>query len=168
MDVTNIHSAHNQFGMPMDEPTAPQEYANIHIRQHPGRLKETNIGICGYEMYEMELLDRALIGIQKTENAFIDINNRIINSVNTRKDRINNLNNRIADLAQKTLKLYNCDDAMRVESMAQYPILENDKSPYMHPHASIFYDPLEIADVLEGEENKDEEENFNLPELYSM
>ena len=92
-------------------------------------------------MHEMELLDRALIGIQKTENAFIDINNRIINNVNKRKDRINNLNGRIANLAQKTLKLYNCDDAMRVESLSQFPLLENEQSPAMHPHASIFYDP---------------------------
>ena len=99
MDVTQINSGNNQFGTPMDEPTAPQEFANIKIRQQAGRLKETNVAICGYEMHQMELLDRALIGIQKTENAFIDINNRIINNVNSRKDRINSLNNRIADLA---------------------------------------------------------------------
>ena len=169
MDVTQINSGNNQFGTPMDEPTAPQEFANIKIRQQAGRLKETNVAICGYEMHQMELLDRALIGIQKTENAFIDINNRIINNVNSRKDRINSLNNRIADLAQKTLKLYNCDDAMRVESLSQFPLLENDKSPLMHPHASIFYEPLEVA-VL-GDEQKEKEENndnYNLPELYSM
>jgi hypothetical protein len=132
-------------------------------------LKETNVAICGYEMHEMELLDRALIGIQKTENAFIDINNRIINNVNKRKDRINNLNTRIADLAQKTLKLYNCDDAMRVESLSQFPLLENETSPMMHPHASIFYDPLENEILGDEKKEKDDNiENYNLPELYSM
>ena len=89
--------------------------------------------------------------------------------MNKRKDRINGLNTRIADLAQKTLKLYNCDDAMRVESLSQFPLLESDKSPLMHPHASIFYDPLEIDVLGDAEENKEENnENFNLPELYSM
>ena len=51
----------------------------------------------------MELLDRSLIAIQKMEDAFIDINNRIISNVNQRKDRLNQLNGRIANLAQKTL-----------------------------------------------------------------
>ena len=56
----------------------------------------------------MELLDRTLIAIQNTEDAFIDINNRIISNVNSRKDRLNNLNGRIANLAKRTLALYNC------------------------------------------------------------
>ena len=46
-------------------------------------------------MYEMELLDRALMSLQKTEEAYTDINNRIIDNVNKRKERLNNLNNRI-------------------------------------------------------------------------
>jgi len=83
----------------MGETTLPQENANIKVRSAPGRLKETKISICGYEMHQMELLDRGLMAIQKTENAFIDINNRIITNVNQRKDRINNLNGRIANLA---------------------------------------------------------------------
>lgn len=33
------------------------------IRQEPGRIKETKIDICGYEMHQMELLDRTLISI---------------------------------------------------------------------------------------------------------
>ena len=88
----------------------------------------------------MELLDRMLISIQRTEDSFIDINNRVIASINQRKDRVNNLNQRIANLSNKTLKLYNCEDLMRVESPATYPKLPNDKTPTMHPHQSIFYD----------------------------
>jgi hypothetical protein len=91
------------------------------IRQEPGRVKQTNISINGYEMHQQELLDRALIAIQNTEDAFIDINNRIISSVNTRKDRLNTLNARIATLAGKTLKLYNCPDALKVVSPAHFP-----------------------------------------------
>ena len=56
----------------------------------------------------MELLDRTLISIQKAEDAFIDINNRIIGSVNARKDRLNELNQRINNMAKRTLQLYNC------------------------------------------------------------
>lgn len=110
------------------------------IRQEPGRMKETNIEICGYEMHQQELLDRMLISIQKTEDAFIDINNRIINSVNTRKDRLNTLNERINTCAQRTLKLYNCQDPMRVESPAKYPVISTVRSAQLHPHQSIFYD----------------------------
>ena len=64
-----------------DEDTTGQEIQRK-IRQEPGRIKQTKIEICGYEMHQMELLDRTLISIQKTEDSFIDINNRIINSVN--------------------------------------------------------------------------------------
>ena len=67
------------------------------------------------------MLDRTLIAIQNTEDAFIDINNRIISNVNTRKERLNGLNARIGDLAQKTMKLFNCTDPMRVESPAKFP-----------------------------------------------
>lgn len=54
-----------------------------------GAFKETRINICSYEMYEMELLDRSLLSLQRTEEAYIDINNRIIENVNKRKDRLN-------------------------------------------------------------------------------
>ena len=57
---------------------------------------------------------------------------------------------------------------MRVESLAQFPLLESDKSPLMHPHASIFYDPLETDILGDDKEKKESNENFNLPELYSM
>jgi hypothetical protein len=46
-------------------------------------------------MYQAEMLDRMLISIQKTEEAFIDVNNRIIKQVNARKDRLNLINSRI-------------------------------------------------------------------------
>lgn len=62
------------------------------IKLETGRLKETKINICSYEMYEMELLDRSLISLQRTEEAYVDINNRIIDNVNTRKDRLNGIN----------------------------------------------------------------------------
>ena len=65
------------------------------IQLQTGMMKETRINICSYEMYEMELLDRALMSLQKTEEAYTDINNRIIENVNGRKERLNNLNNRI-------------------------------------------------------------------------
>ena len=76
------------------EPAA--EFAMPKIRQEPGVLKQTNVQICGYEMHTIEVLDRALIAIQNTENSFIDINNRIISSVNERKLRLNDLNARIS------------------------------------------------------------------------
>lgn len=47
----------------------------------------------------MELLDRALISLQRSEEAYVDINNRIIDKVNKRKDRLNNLNKRIVNLS---------------------------------------------------------------------
>jgi hypothetical protein len=50
-------------------------------------------------MYEMELLDRSLLSLQRTEEAYIDINNRIITNVNLRKERLNNLNKRILGLS---------------------------------------------------------------------
>lgn len=46
-------------------------------------------------MYQSEVLDRMLISIQRTEEAFIDVNNRIIKQVNARKDRLNLINSRI-------------------------------------------------------------------------
>lgn len=111
MNETRFNAAND------DEDTAGQDIQR-RIRQEPGRIKETKIDICGYEMHQMELLDRTLISIQKTEDSFIDINNRIINAVNQRKDRLNTLNQRINDIAKRTLQLYNCQDPMRVESPA--------------------------------------------------
>ena len=69
------------------------------IKLETGRLKETKISLASYEMYEMELLDRSLMSLQRTEEAYTDVNNRIIASVNDRKDRLNNLNNRILGIS---------------------------------------------------------------------
>jgi len=69
------------------------------IKLESGRLKETKINICSYEMYEMELLDRAMISLQRTEEAYVDINNRIIENVNQRKDRLNTINGRILGIS---------------------------------------------------------------------
>ena len=88
------------------------------IQLQTGLMKETRINICSYEMYEMELLDRALMSLQKTEEAYTDINNRIIENVNQRKERLNNLNNRIQTISQKIVTLYNVNSAMRIVSPA--------------------------------------------------
>jgi hypothetical protein len=88
----------------------------------------------------MELLDRALIAIQTTEDSFIDINNRIIENVNKRRDRLNGLNQRIFTLSRKVLALYQNNEGMRIESPADFPILSTHEVPNMHPHQSIFYD----------------------------
>jgi uncharacterized protein YoxC len=91
------------------------------IKLETGRLKETNINLCSYEMYEMELLDRSLMSLQKTEEAYTDVNNRIIENVNLRKEKLNNLNNRIMNISQKILALYNVNSAMRIVSPAHFP-----------------------------------------------
>ena len=64
----------------------------LKIRLESGEAKQTKISLCSYEMYQAELLDRMLLSIEKTEDAFIDINNRIITNVNARKDRLNMIN----------------------------------------------------------------------------
>lgn len=69
------------------------------IKLETGKLKETKINLCSYEMYEMELLDRSLVSLQRTEEAYIDINNRIIENVNKRKDRLNGINQRILGIS---------------------------------------------------------------------
>jgi len=157
----------------MEEMEHPGLQIQSKIRQEPGRMKQTNISINGYEMHEMELLDRGLIAIQRTEDAFIDINNRIISNVNSRKARLNNLNQRISTLANKTMSLYNCNDPMRIESPAEYPKISTFKSPSMHPHQSIFYERQNVLDEgLLSEDpvktQKSNNEEFNLPELFSM
>lgn len=69
------------------------------IKFESGEYKETKISIVSYEMYETELLDRSLLSLQRTEEACMDINNRIIENVNQRKERINELNKRILGLS---------------------------------------------------------------------
>ena len=77
------------------------------IRQSSGRLTQTKVNLCSYEMYQVELLDRMLTSVQKTEDAFIDVNNRIIRNINARKDRLNLINSRIQAISGKILALYN-------------------------------------------------------------
>ena len=91
----------------------------------------------------MELLDRALVGLQRTEEAYIDINNRIIENVNRRKERLNNINNRILGISQKILTLYNVNSAMRIVSPAHYPDIQQQNKTQHHPHQSMFFDPID-------------------------
>lgn len=91
-------------------------------------------------MYEMELLDRALVSLQRTEDAYVDINNRIIENVNQRKDRLNNINSRILGISQKILTLYNVNSAMKIVSPAHYPNVQKESNHQSHPHQSIFFD----------------------------
>ena len=153
-----------------EEELAPHQFNMPRIRQEPGRLKQTNVSICGYEMHSMELLDRALIAIQHTENSFIDINNRIISNLNIRKTRLNEMNARISHIQKKVLALYNAKEGMRVESPANFPIISTHKANNMHPHQSIFYDRQNLLDE-EAEDNggkKVSNESLGLPTLYSM
>ena len=69
----------------------------------------------------MELLDRSLVSLQRTEEAYVDINNRIIENVNMRKDRLNGINQRILGISQKILTLYGVNSAMRIVSPAHFP-----------------------------------------------
>ena len=71
----------------------------VKIRLESGEFHETNIALSSYEMYQTELLDRMLLSIQRTEEAFIDINNRVITNVNARKDRLNMINARIMGIS---------------------------------------------------------------------
>jgi len=156
-----------EFDNEAAEPAA--EFAMPRIRQEAGKLKQTNVQICGYEMHSIEVLDRALIAIQNTENSFIDINNRIIGSVNERKSRLNDINNRIANISHKVISLYNTEEGMRVESPHSFPMISTHKSNCMHPHQSIFFERQNILDEDDEElKVKAEIEKFQLPEIYSM
>ena len=84
-------------------------------------------------MYETELLDRALVSLQRTEDAYVDINNRIIDNVNQRKDRLNNINKRILNLSQKILALYNVNSAMKIVSPSTFPTISSFKTTKEHP-----------------------------------
>ena len=108
-----------------------------------GRLKETKVAICSYEMYEMEMLDRGLLSLQRIEEAYVDVNNRIIENVNRRKDRLNNLNNRLTNMSSKILALYNVNSAMRIVSPAHFPNIETMHSAKHNPHQSMFFDNME-------------------------
>lgn len=84
-------------------------------------------------MYEIEMLDRSLVSLQKTEDAYMEINNRIINSVNQRKIRLNDLNNRILGLSSKILSLQNMNQPMRIQSSGFYPQISTSTSAKHNP-----------------------------------
>lgn len=109
------------------------------IRQSSGRLTQTKISLTSYEMYQTELLDRMLTSVQKTEDAFIDVNNRIIRNVNARKDRLNLINSRIQGMSGKILALYN-QDFFQIVSPAHLPMISTSESTSNNPAQSIFYD----------------------------
>lgn len=140
------------------------------IRFSSGQLKETRINICSYEMYEMEMLDRSLISLQRTEEAYIDINNRIIENVNKRKDRLNTINNRMLNLSSKIIALYSVNSAMRIQSAAQFPIIDSKKSEQHHPYTSMFFDNAEITRQNNAELNQQQlqQQKQDFPELSSL
>jgi hypothetical protein len=113
------------------------------IKLNSGRLKETRINIASYEMYEMEMLDRTLMSLQRTEEAYIDINNRIIDNVNKRKDRLNNINSRILGISQKILTLQLNNSAMRIVSPAHFPDITRNAPDQHHPYQSMFFDTVD-------------------------
>ena len=119
----------------------------IQIHMDTGQLKETKISMPSYEMYQGELLDRMLISIQRTEEAFIDVNNRIITNVNARKDRLNMINARIQNISAKILSLYNQKRLMRITSPACLPKISTSGVSSNHPHQTVFFDRKEVIDL---------------------
>jgi len=119
----------------------------LRINMESGKEKETMISLPSYEMYQAELLDRMLLSIQHTEEAFIDVNNRIIMSVNARKDRLNMINSRIQHVSAKILALYNAKRLMRITSPAILPKISTSEVPSNHPHQTVFFDRVEIIDL---------------------
>ena len=105
----------------------------LKIRLESGEAKQTKINISSYEMYQAELLDRMLLSIEKTEDAFIDINNRIITNVNARKDRLNMINQRIQGISSKILALYD-KNLIQIISPANLPKISTHGSASNHPH----------------------------------
>lgn len=98
-------------------------------------------------MFQGELLDRMLISIQRTEEAFIDVNNRIITNVNARKDRLNMINARIQNISAKILSLYNQKRPMRITSPAVLPKISTSDVASNHPHQTVFFDRKEVIDL---------------------
>mmetsp|Transcript_19549 Transcript_19549/g.14255 ORF Transcript_19549/g.14255 Transcript_19549/m.14255 type:complete len:104 (-) Transcript_19549:1573-1884(-) len=102
-------------------------------------------------MYEIEVLDRGLFSLHKLEEAYTDLNNRIIENVNLRKDRLNELNNRLASMSEKIVALYNSDqfvqanEAMKIVSPAHFPVIKTLNDPKLNPHQCIFFEPRDYA-----------------------
>lgn len=70
----------------------------------------------------------------------MDINNRIIENVNKRKERLNLINKRILNLSSKILALYNVNSTMRIVSPSIFPSISTMNSTSHHPHTSMFFD----------------------------
>ena len=142
----------------------------LKIRLEPGAAKQTKISIPSYEMYQAELLDRMLLAIERTEDAYIDINNRIIANVNARKDRLNMINQRIQGVSSKILALYD-KNMIPITSPANLPKISTHGSASNHPHQSIFFDKIEVQpladEIAEGAQIV-QHENSEQPELYSI
>ena len=120
----------------------------LKIRLDPGSCKQTKINIPSYEMYQAELLDRMLLSIEKTEEAYIDINNRIIANVNARKDRLNMINQRIQGVSSKILALYD-KNMIPISSPANLPKISTFGSASNHPHQSIFFDKIDVQPLAD-------------------
>ena len=123
-------------------------------------------------MYNVELLDRMLTSVQKTEDAFIDVNNRIIRNINARKDRLNLINSRIQAISGRILALYE-QDFFQITSPAHFPKISTSESASSHPQTSMFYDPKEVMDleeeIAEGPgKNPDLDIEVEMPEMSSM
>jgi hypothetical protein len=142
----------------------------LKIRSESGSLKQTKISLCSYEMFQAELLDRMLLSIQRTEEAFIDVNNRIISNVNARKDRLNMINSRIQNISAKILALYEQKRLMRIISPANLPKISTSESASNHPHQSMFYDREEITPLPEeiNEGAKEANLDTSMPELSAI
>jgi hypothetical protein len=123
-------------------------------------------------MYQVELLDRMLTSVQKTEDAFIDVNNRIIRNINARKDRLNLINSRIQGISGKILALYN-QDFFQIVSPAHFPKISTSESASNHPYQSIFYDnqePMTLDEEIQAGpgENPDILMKLEMPEMSSI
>ena len=111
-----------------------------------------------------------LLSIQHTEEAFIDVNNRVITSVNARKDRLNLINARIQNISAKILSLYGQKRLMRITSPASLPKISTSDVPSNHPHQTVFYDRETIIELAEEIDNGAQPTPVerNMPELSSM
>ena len=146
------------------------KYSQLRINMESGREHQTMISLPSYEMYQAELLDRLLLSIQHTEEAFIDVNNRIITNVNARKDRLNMVNARIQSISARILSLYGQKRLMRITSPAVLPKISTSDVPSNHPHQTVFFDREEIIDLAEEIDSGAQPTpvTSNMPELFQL
>ena len=147
-----------------------QRRNRLQIKMESGKEHETKISLPSYEMYQTELLDRLLLSIQHTEEAFIDVNNRIITSVDARKDRLNMVNARIQGISAKILALYNQKKLMQITSPAVLPKISTSEVPSNHPHQTVFFDRSEIIELADEIDQGAQPTpvTSNMPELSSL